>query len=633
MGRIPEDTIQTIRDRVDIVDLVGRHVTLKRAGRTWKGLCPFHQEKTPSFIVSPDRGTFHCFGCGEGGNAFAFLMRHENLTFPEAARSLAAELGIEIPESSRESDGGLSEKVLEACRLAASVYERALWSPEGEGARSYLTARGLDEDWIRKLGIGFAPDRWDTLTEEFRSAGVDPKMGERAGLLRERERGGHYDMLRGRLIFPIQDARGRVVAFGGRALGADQEPKYLNTPESPVFRKRESFYGLPHALEAIRKSDRVVISEGYFDRIALARAGVEESLATCGTALTEDHTRNLRRRTQHVVLLFDGDEAGQRAMLRALDVLLPSGLRVSAAKLPPGQDPDDVLLAEGADALSRLVDAAQPAVEVAIRRAVSAGCSTPWERADAVAAVVPLLAAIPDPVERSEFGRRLALAAGAEPADVMAAIRRQARDQEPAEEAPLAPRRLSADERHFAEVLRILIDQPELTKQLRQGEFEACAPDEGWARFAASIHEALSAGHNTDWLADQLEGADRARLTALAAEPATRPRRSGTRIASRARYACEARVPASPCREPGADPPPAPTARIPWPSSRRNRSRSNAAAGRRERRRASTRTRRAPLAPNAQEHPPHALHGSAPTRPAPRARNVERRDRACAFQG
>ncbi len=520
MGRIPDDIIQTIRDRVDIVDLVGRHVTLKRAGRTWKGLCPFHQEKTPSFIVSPDRGTYHCFGCAEGGNAFGFLMRHEGLTFPEAVRSLAAELGIEIPETGGRGDGGVSEQVLAVCKLAAATYERALWSEAGASTRTYLHDRGLDEERIRKLGLGFAPDRWDTLTQELRKANLDPRMGEKAGLLRERDRGGHYDMLRGRVIFPIQDARGRVVAFGGRALAADQEPKYLNTPESPVFRKRESFYGLPHALEAMRRKDRAVISEGYFDRIALSRAGVEESLATCGTALTEEHVRNLRRRTKNVVLLFDGDDAGQRAMLRALEVLLPAGLRVSAALLPPGQDPDDLLASDGADALSARVDEAVPAIEVAIRRAVEEGCSTPWERADAVAKVVPLLVAIPDPVERSEFGRRLALATRTEPADVMAAIRREAREDPGEVSAEAMPRQLTPQERHYSEALRILLGEPELTKSLRVAELEEVAPNERWARFGANIHEALSSGHDASWLADQLEEAERARLTAMAAEPA-----------------------------------------------------------------------------------------------------------------
>ncbi len=518
MGRIPEETIETIRDRVDIVDIVGRHVTLKRAGRTFKGLCPFHQEKTPSFVVSPDRGTFHCFGCGEGGNAFGFLMQHENLTFPEAVRSLAADVGVEVPETGGGPGRGVVDEVVAANREAFAFYRSALMSPEGEAARRYLAGRGFDAETAERFGVGFAPDRWDGLVGALRKAGIAPEAGEKAGLLRERDRGGHYDLLRGRVIFPIKDVRDRVVAFGGRALGADQEPKYLNTPESPVFRKRESFYGFPQALEAIRRSDRVVVSEGYFDQIALARAGVEEAVATCGTALTEEHARNLRRRAKHVVLLFDGDGAGQRAMLKALEILLPHGLRVSAAALPEGQDPDDVLANQGADALRATVDDARPALDLAIAHAVAAGCSTPWERADAVGAVTPLLARVQDPVERGEFTRRLALAAGTDAADVDAAVRRSVRGDSEPEPDEYVPREAGPEERHYVDILRILLDHPESRADLDADELVHGAPDPVWAVLAREIHGL--GGGDVSGLTDRLDEAPRRRLSALAALPA-----------------------------------------------------------------------------------------------------------------
>ncbi|MAE94343.1 MAG: DNA primase [Deltaproteobacteria bacterium] len=511
MARIPEDTIQTIRDRVDILDVVGRSVSLKKAGRNFKGLCPFHEEKTPSFNVHPDRGTFHCFGCGEGGNVFTFLMNHDGLTFPEAVRSLAADLGIEIPESDRGGDRGLGEKVLEANKVAQEFYARALVGDEGAVARSYLVERGLDRETAERYGIGFAPDRWDAVATVLQHADIPAAIGETAGLLKERQSGGHYDMLRGRITFPIQDVRGRVVGFGGRAIGAEQEPKYLNSPESPVFRKRQAFYGFPHSLEAIRKQDRAVVVEGYFDWIALARAGVLEAVATCGTALTEEHARNLRRRTRNVVLLFDGDDAGQRAMLRGLEVLLPQDLRVAAIALPPGQDPDDLLRSEGPEALAVLIDGAGPALDVAIARAVAAGVSTPWERADAVAAVIPLLVLVPDPVERGEFARRLAMATGAQLADVEAALRKAREGGDPGEAIPAGPRQRGPEDRHYELALCVLLAHPELAAA--QPDLVELAPDPVWADVAGEI----ATGVGADRLLDRLEGDARARVSELAA--------------------------------------------------------------------------------------------------------------------
>lgn len=523
MGRIPEETLQAIRDRVDLVGLVGRHVALKKAGRSFKGLCPFHHEKTPSFTVNPDRGIFHCFGCGESGNAFEFLMRIEGLTFPEAARALAADCGVQIPEgaSGRREEAGLAERLLEANAIAQRLYRSALASRDGEAARAYLTERGLGAAEIEQFGIGFAPDGWDELGRELRRANVPAAIGERAGLLRERQSGGHYDLLRGRITFPIQDARGRVVAFGGRALAAGQEPKYLNSPESPLFRKREAFYGLPHALEGIRRRERIVVVEGYFDRIALHRAGIEEALATCGTALSEDHGRALLRRARQVVLLFDGDAAGRRAALRALELLLPAGLRVRAGALPAGDDPDTLLAREGPEALRAIVEEAPAGLDLAIADAVAAGCATPEQKADAVRRVVPLVAKVADATERSAWAQRAALATGAREEDVAAAVRAVARGARAEESVEIEdePALASPEERHLDQLLQALLQHP------------ACAAEIDAPRFAASIRSPASRalvlaliGACTSGRADplaalegQLDAAGRARLHALAA--------------------------------------------------------------------------------------------------------------------
>jgi DNA primase len=474
VGRIPDEIIQRIRDRVDLVELVGRSVSLKRAGRSYKGLCPFHGEKTPSFHVNPDRGSYYCFGCQEGGDAFAFVMKVENLTFTEAVRSLAKECGVEIPEA-RSSEGGISEAAFAANEIAQATY-RAAFAEPGNPAAVYLAKRGLSDAEATRFEIGFAPDAWDTLVRALAASGVPAAVGEKAGLLAPRERGnGHYDRLRGRLTVPIRDARGRIVGFGGRALEAGQEPKYLNTPESVIFHKREAFYGLSEALTAIRKAERAVVVEGYFDRIALARAGVDEAIATCGTALSEDHARNLRRRSRNVVLLFDGDEAGQRAMERSLEVLLPAGLRVRAALLPPGQDPDDLLAREGAEALRAIVDRAPFAIEFAIDRAVKRGCESPGEKADAVAAVAPLLAQVPSEVERREFAQRLAFAVDTELGYVMAAVGAVKRGEDPRDEIPI-PVRLNPSERKIRQLARSLVDHPVLAGRVSRDDVHELVP-------------------------------------------------------------------------------------------------------------------------------------------------------------
>ncbi len=504
-GRIPDQTVKEIRDRVDIVDFVGRYVELKRAGRSHKGLCPFHGEKTPSFNVSSDRQIYHCFGCGEGGDVISFLIKHENLTFPEAVRTLARECGIEIPEAAS-GERGVSEGVLTALEVAQACFRDGLAGPEGAGAREYLTRRGLSDDDVARFGLGFVPDRWDTVVGALARKRVPADVGEQAGLLIPRRSGqGHYDRLRGRVVFPIQDARGRVIAFGGRALGADQEPKYLNTPESPVFRKREALYGLPDALEPMRRRERAIVCEGYFDRVALARAGLGESVATCGTALTPDHGKQLRRRTRNVVLLFDGDAAGEKATLRALEVLLPAGLRVRAAALPAGLDPDDFLVERGADALCELVDRAPDALELAIHRAVEAGCTSPAQKANAVAAVAPLVARVQDPVERSEYARRLAVATDSDPRAVESVVREAGRGRDVARAAEdslgvAAPRRDVAvgEERHLRLLAGVLLRNPALVGEAMRGQLDELLPDGSWKAVLLHLCDAALEGALAD---------------------------------------------------------------------------------------------------------------------------------------
>jgi DNA primase len=387
----------------------------------------------------------------------------ENLTFPEAVRALAAQHGIEVPESGggRDRTGPL----FEANELAQGCFRAGLAEPGNPGA-AYLEGRGIDAATVERFGIGYAPDRWDTVAEALRARGVPAETGEQAGLLKPGRSGNHYDHLRGRVTFPIRDVRGRIVGFGGRAVGEGQEPKYLNTPESPVFHKRRAFFGFPAALEPMRREGRAVVVEGYFDLVALERAGIGACVATCGTALTEEHARELRRRTRTVVLLFDGDEAGQKAMERGLGVLLPADLRVHAAVLPAGVDPDDFLASEGAEALRALVDEAPAALEAVIRRAAARGCATPAEKADAVASVTSLLVKVSSPVERGAWEDQLALVTGVNPDDVRAAVRAQARGADPREAVPVAPRVEPAEVRKLHQLARSLVEHPHLAPRV-----------------------------------------------------------------------------------------------------------------------------------------------------------------------
>jgi len=507
LGLIPEAAIQEVRERADILGLIGRYVDLKQAGQSWKGLCPFHDEKTASFNVNPSRQAYYCFGCQAKGDVIGFLVDHENLTFPEAVRALAADLGIEIPESNS-AERSDNARVFEALEVGQRCYRESLLSPEGRVAREYLEGRGLDGPMIDRFEIGYAPDAWDSAVRALEQAKIPTASGMLSGLLNERASGGHYDRLRNRVTFPIHDVRGRVIAFGGRALGADQEPKYLNTPESPVYHKRRALYGFPHALEPIRRAGRAIVCEGYFDAIALVRAGLGEAVATCGTALTPEHARDLGRRTSLLSLLFDGDSAGQKAMERALEILLPFGLRVRAVTLPEGQDPDDYLAAHGAAALVELVNSAPEALEVVIRRAVAGGCSTPAEKADAVRHVAPLVAAIPDPVERSEYARRLAMATRADGAAVASVVRGavggrsvpadprvsvgtpQGRATSPASEAALS----EPEQRHLRQVALIVSRHPELATPAVVEEMQEALPAGGLKKLVFAFVEAGAKG-------------------------------------------------------------------------------------------------------------------------------------------
>ncbi len=419
-----------IKARIDIVDLVSRYVPLKHAGRSYKACCPFHEERTPSFVVSPDRGTWHCFGaCGEGGDIFSFVMKKENVDFRDALQILAQEAGVELQQEPEGEDNRERERLYEVNAQAAHFFRNLLHrSPLAQTARAYLKNRGVNASVAESFQLGFAPDSWDDLRDHLVSQGYEYAFQHKAGLLKYNEdRDSYYDAFRNRLMIPICDRQGRIVGFGGRVLD-DSVPKYLNTAETPLFHKSSVIYGFDKAYRAIRDADAVVIVEGYMDVIAAQQFGFANVVACMGTAITEDQLRQLQRYTHNFILALDADSAGQQATIRGLNqarqalqrvtkpVFGPGGrmrleerlaanLRIVA--LPEGRDPDDIVR-EDADLWGQLVQSAQPLVDYYISVVTAqTDLESAQGKAQTVAELTPLIAELGDDIERQHYTQLL----------------------------------------------------------------------------------------------------------------------------------------------------------------------------------------------------------------------------------
>ncbi len=360
---IKQEKISQIRDRASIVEVVSDYVTLKKAGRNYMGLCPFHSEKTPSFTVSEEKGIFHCFGCNTGGGVFQFLMQIDKLSFPEALERVAKRYGIVIEQSERgpaSHQANERESLYRINERAAVNYQKMLAGhPEAKAARDYLKARGVDGETVQRFMVGYAPRAGSGLVDVLKKEGLSMQDAVRLGLLGQRDPGRLYEKFFARLMFPIADATGKVVGFGGRVL--DQGlPKYLNSSETPLFHKGATVYGLLQAKAGMRKADRVVVVEGYLDVIALAQHEIDYAVATLGTALTPNHLRALARYTKNIIALFDGDEAGRKAAARSFEIFVEAGLLGRGAFLPAGDDPDTYVRKHGKAALEVIIDAAVP---------------------------------------------------------------------------------------------------------------------------------------------------------------------------------------------------------------------------------------------------------------------------------
>jgi DNA primase len=404
MLRYPLDEI---RGKTDIVEFISTYVNLKRSGRTLKALCPFHTEKTPSFIVNEDLQKWHCYGCGEHGDIFSFLMKMENMTFSEAVQDIARKAGVNIQlspaESKHESD---KEKLLRINSAAASFFSGML--KNSQHALAYLRRRGVSDEAMQKYALGYAPAEWRALSGFLTSKGITVQEAERAGLLIESEKGtGHYDRFRDRIIFPIQDVTGKPVAFGGRCLG-DEQPKYLNSPETPAFVKNRTLYGLNHARKSIAQEDRAIIVEGYLDVLTTQCAGFGHAVATMGTALTPEHVNLLSRYTHNVVIAFDSDSAGMSATLRSAPMFEQAGFDVRIACMPPGSDPDSMLREGDPAAFGEMLANALPLVEYRLKLLKEGSdLATDRGKAEMLKKAAPILGEVMSAVERDRYVRDL----------------------------------------------------------------------------------------------------------------------------------------------------------------------------------------------------------------------------------
>ncbi|MFO8073536.1 MAG: DNA primase [Polyangia bacterium] len=470
---IPDAKIAEIRERADIVEVIGEHVALKRAGSNMKGVCPFHADTDPSFNVSPDRQFFYCFGCGASGDVFTFLQRLEGLEFLEAAERLAERYGVELPrERGTPASRSARDRKREHLRrrhgileLAAGFFEEKLAAPEGAPARELLKGRGVEMETAARFRLGYAPDSWQALLDHLGRNRVSAREAERVGLALPRKSGsGYYDRFRNRLVFTITDPAGHPIAFSARAIEDDEKAgaKYVNSPETDDYKKGDVLYGLHQARIALSKTRQAILVEGNFDVVSLSRLGFENVVAPLGTALTERQAAVLRRRADEIVIVFDGDAAGRKAAARAFPILARAGLAVYVAPLPPEEDPDSLARRGGAAAVEELLRDRRGLLDEIIDASAARSDGTAQDAARRIARLKPLLEAVRDSMERDVYRQRIAEAFRVDPRTVFRHLRGAA-----AVETPAGRRSRSGDlpgRSEERELVGLLLDRPELAE-------------------------------------------------------------------------------------------------------------------------------------------------------------------------
>lgn len=480
--RVSDQLVETIRDRSDLVSVVSEYLTLKKAGQNFTGLCPFHTEKTPSFSVNPSKQFFHCFGCGVGGDVFQFVMKVEGVAFPEALRRLAGKAGVALPEA------GPDERESPARREAAQIYElneaaaayfhrNLIERPEGAFCRDYLKGRGITAETIKAFSVGFALPRRDDLLKQLGKQ-FSRSLLEKAGLTSRREGAqgeeGLFDRFRNRVLFPIRNLQGRVVGFGGRVLD-DTQPKYLNTPETPVFTKGKHLFALDRAKGA--GINALIIVEGYFDVIAAHQAGIPNAVGTMGTALTQDHLRLIRRISEKVLLIFDPDEAGARAALRTAPLLIEEGISAKVISLPSGEDPDLFIRKEGKAGFLKKLEEGKTPIDFAIFKMTEASAlKSVDDKIKVTEEIFPLIERLKNKVEQSHYLKRLSDVLRIEERDLRAEFssrtRKNKKEVSPSRPALVAESKLPHDEETIASLLlQSQIDPSALADQLDLEDF------------------------------------------------------------------------------------------------------------------------------------------------------------------
>lgn len=465
-----DDFKDRVREATDIAAVIGQYVSLKKRGKNLVGLCPFHTEKTPSFTVHPDRQFFHCFGCGKGGDIFTFLMDHEGWSFPETVKYLAEKANIPLPQRRSPEETDRYGRLLAANAVAAEFFSRMINQPEGRHAREYITGRGIPQSRLAELGIGYAPDRWDGLMTFAARRRIPDRNLLEAGLIVEKEgRGRPYDRFRHRLTFAIANLSGRTVAFGARALKETERAKYLNSPETPIYRKSHILYGLDKAREAIRQADYSVVVEGYTDWISIYRAGICNVVASSGTAFTAEQAKLLSRFSHNVVLLFDADTAGEKAALRGVEVLFREGLDVKIAALPPGSDPDSALRDKGVDFVTETLRRSLGYVKYRVGRAretMRAGGLL--EQETVIKELLTTAAAVDDSIRRALLVRQIADATGLSEQDLtgqLPASPRGSRESRSPQQSRKS--RMSPQNRWEAEFIKLLLENPDYIRKVK----------------------------------------------------------------------------------------------------------------------------------------------------------------------
>lgn len=460
---------EQVRQAANIIEIASQYTTLRARGRKHVGLCPFHNEKTPSFTVDADKQLYHCFGCGVGGDVFSLVMEKENLTFPEALRALAERYHIPIPDLRKLSPQALKleDQLVKIMESAAVFFRRCLTSgPEGREAQAYLKKRGLPEAVIEDFRLGYAPDSWDALTSYLKAKGTTPELLEKAGLaLPGKKPGEYYDRFRGRVIFPIANLTGKIVAFGGRTI-VNAEPKYLNSPDTPLYTKGRLLYGLNASKEAIRQAGEAILVEGYTDYLALYQAGFRNVAASLGTALTPHQLALAQRFAPRIILSYDGDAAGQTASFRALPLLFEKGLESRVVVLPEGLDPDSFLRKQGPDGYRRWLDEAPTGIQFYLRQATAGQrMAVPEVKTRVLKGILAALDAIPDAVIRSDYLRETAETLKIEEGMLRRLVQSGAREPEAQEDGDFRP----AERR----LIQILVERPDLRADLL-GACEGC---------------------------------------------------------------------------------------------------------------------------------------------------------------